>query len=167
VIVSADLEEFSEFAAARGTQLFRMAYLLAGDRHAAEDLTQTTLGKLYAAWSKVSRADNPVAYSRTVMVRTYVDAQRRTRLERPTSEVPDNGRYGEDTALRLTLFDALAELSGRDRAIVVLRYWEDHSVEDTAAILGVSSGTVRTRSQRALLKLRARLGTDLSELSGR
>ena len=167
VIVSADLEEFSEFAAARGTQLFRMAYLLAGDRHAAEDLTQTTLGKLYAAWSKVSRADNPVAYSRTVMVRTYVASQRKTRWERATAEVPDPGRYGEDTALRLTLFAALAELSGRDRAIVVLRYWEDHSVEDTATMLGVSSGTVRTRSQRALLKLRARLGTEISELTGR
>jgi DNA-directed RNA polymerase specialized sigma24 family protein len=68
-----------------------MAYLLAGDRHAAEDLTQTTLGKLYASWSKVSRADNPVAYSRTVMVRIYVASQRRTRLERPTAEVPDGG----------------------------------------------------------------------------
>lgn len=165
--MSADLEGFSDFAAARGAQLFRMAYLLAGDRHGAEDLTQTTLGKLYAAWSKVSRADNPVAYSRTVMVRTYVASQRKIRLERPTSEVPDNGRYGEDTALRVTLFAALAELSGRDRAIVVLRYWEDHSVEDTATILGVGAGMVRTRSQRALLRLRAQLGTDLSELSGR
>jgi RNA polymerase sigma-70 factor (sigma-E family) len=143
-----------------------MAYLLAGDRHAAEDLTQTTLGKLYAAWAKVSRADNPVAYSRTVMVRSYVASKRKIHLELPTSVVPDGGRPGEDTALRLTLFAALAELSGRDRAIVVLRYWEDHSVEDTAATLGVSSGTVRTRSQRALAKLRARLGSDISELSG-
>jgi RNA polymerase sigma factor (sigma-70 family) len=101
------------------------------------------------------------------MIRTYVASQRKTRLERPTPEVPDNGRYGEDTALRLTLFAALAELSGRDRAIVVLRYWEDHSVQDTAAILSISSGAVRTRSQRALSKLRQRLGNEISELSGR
>jgi RNA polymerase sigma-70 factor (sigma-E family) len=165
--VTADLQEFTEFAAARGTQLFRMAYLLAGDRHAAEDLTQTTLGKLYAAWKHVRRAENPVAYSRTVMVRTYVASQRKVRLERSTAEVPDEGgRLGEDTALRLTLFAALAELSGRDRAIVVLRYWEDHSVEDTATVLGVSSGVVRTRSQRALARLRAQLGSDITELSG-
>lgn len=166
VIVSADLDEFTEFAAARGTQLFRMAYLLAGDRHTAEDLTQTTLGKLYASWSRVRRADNPVAYSRTVMVRTYVDSRRKVRLEHATDVVPDRGTSDTDTALRLTLFDALAELSGRDRAIVVLRYWEDHSVEDTATMLAISSGAVRTRSQRALARLRKRLGTEISELSG-
>jgi RNA polymerase sigma factor (sigma-70 family) len=100
------------------------------------------------------------------MVRTYIDSQRRFRLEHPTDVVPDRGTRDGDTALRMTLFDALAELSGRDRAIVVLRYWEDHSVEDTAAILSVSSGVVRTRSQRALIKLRKRLGSEISELSG-
>ena len=166
VIVSADLDEFTEFAAARGAQLFRMAYLLAGNRHTAEDLVQTTLGRLYASWTRVRSADNPVAYSRTVMVRSYIDSQRRTRLERPTSHVPDEGCHGEDTALRLTLFGALSELSSLDRAIVVLRYWEDHSVADTAATLGVSSGRVRTRSQRALATLRARLGSDVHQLSG-
>jgi RNA polymerase sigma-70 factor (sigma-E family) len=169
VIVTADLDEFSGFVAARGAQLFRMAYLLAGDRHAAEDLTQTTLGRLYAAWASVRRADNPVAYSRTVMVRLYVKARHKTRLERSAPEVPDDGHTNEpteDTALRVTLFAALAELSSRDRAIVVLRYWEDHSVEMTADILGVSSTTVRTRSRRALAKLRSWLDCDLSELVG-
>jgi len=164
--VSVDLEDFTEFAAVRGAQLFRMAYLLAGDRHAAEDLTQSTLGKLYAAWNRVRRADNPVAYSRTVMVRTYVAGRKKTSREHPTDVVPESGDRDRDTALRLTLFAALAELSSRDRAIVVLRYWEDHSVEGTAQILGVSAGTVRTRSHRALAKLRVRLGSDISELSG-
>lgn len=164
--MSVDLEEFTEFAAARGAQLFRMAYLLAGDRHAAEDLTQTTLGKLYAAWSRVRRADNPVAYSRTVMVRTYMATQRKTRLEHPMSAVPEVPGHDGDTSLRLTLFAALNQLSSRDRAIVVLRYWEDHSVDDTAAALGLSPGTVRTRSMRALARLRDRLGNKLSDLSG-
>jgi RNA polymerase sigma-70 factor (sigma-E family) len=163
--LSVDLEEFTEFAAARGAQLFKMAYLLAGDRHAAEDLTQTTLGKLYAAWSRVRRADNPVAYSRTVMVRTYVAGRKKTRLEQPTSYLPELVNTDGDTSLRVTLFAALSELAARDRAIVVLRYWEDHSVEDTAAILGISPGTVRTRSMRALTRVRKELGSDLSDLT--
>ncbi|MFC0627203.1 SigE family RNA polymerase sigma factor [Kribbella deserti] len=167
--MSVDLDEFSEFASARGAQLFRMAYLLAGNRHAAEDLTQTTLGKLYAAWPHVRRADNPVAYSRKVMIRTYVADRRKTSQERPTDAPPADSHYDRDSALRLTLFAALAELRPRDRAIVVLRYWEDHSVEDTAALLGISAGAVRTQSMRALARLRERLGSAASqyrELSG-
>lgn len=164
--MSGDPEGFVEFAASRGTQLFRMAYLLTGDRHAAEDLAQTTLGKLYSSWAKAHRAGNLVAYSRTVMVRSYLAARRKTRLERPDEFRAEPVSHDTDTPLRLTLFAALAELDSRDRAVVVLRYWHDLSVEDTADLVGLSSGAVRTRSMRALSRLREHLGSDLNELTG-
>lgn len=155
------MDDFAEFVSARGTHFFHTAYLLAGDRHLAEDLVQTTLGKLYASWSRI---DNPVAYGRTVLVRTFVAHRRRTGREYPTDPMPDVRASDGDPALRIALFDALAQLSQRDRAIVVLRYWEDRSVEETAATLGVRSGVVRTQSMRALARLRALLGSDANEL---
>ncbi|GAA0612641.1 SigE family RNA polymerase sigma factor [Kribbella sandramycini] len=157
---------YVEFVASRGTQLFRMAYLLTGERYAAEDLAQITLGKLYSAWAKASRADNLVAYSRTVMIRSYLATRRKTRLEDVGEPHREPVAPGTDTTLRLTLFAALAELSREDRAVVVLRYWHDLSVEDTAALVRVSPGAVRTRSMRALSRLREHLGSDLSELTG-
>ncbi|MEV8378863.1 SigE family RNA polymerase sigma factor [Kribbella sp. NPDC056861] len=164
--MSANFEEFSDFTAARGTQMFRTAYLLAGDRHSAEDLLQSTLSKLFSVWGRFSKVENPDAYARTVMVRTYIADQRKTRREQPTLKLPDSVRSGEDTALRLTLLAALSSLPGRDRAIVVLRYWEDRSIQETAEILGLSARVVRTRCHRALAKLRDGLGLDINELSG-
>jgi RNA polymerase sigma-70 factor (sigma-E family) len=155
------LDDFAEFVSVRGNHLFRTAYLLAGDRHLAEDLVQITLGKLYARWSRI---DNPVAYARIVLVRTFVAYRRRTGREHPTDPVPDRQASGTDTALRITLFDALDRLPKRDRAIVVLRYWEDRSVAETAAALGLRSTMVRTRSVRALARLRDLLGNDVTEL---
>lgn len=159
-----DPDEFGEFVAARGTQMFHTAYLLTGDRHMAEDLVQTTLGKLYVSWSRVQRADNPVAYSRTALARTFLDQRRKLRGETTTDRVPEVHSSDGDTVLRLALFEALRLLSERDRAIVVLRYWEDRSVDETAWTLGLRPGVVRTRCQRALLRLRSHLGTDASEL---
>ncbi len=161
-----DPEGYVEFVASRGTQLFRMAYLLTGERYAAEDLVQITLGRLYSAWAKASRADNLVAYSRTVMVRCYLAGRRKTRLEQVGEPHHEPAVEDSDTSLRLTLFAALAELSRQDRAVVVLRYWHDLSVEDTAALVGVSAGAIRTRSMRALSRLREHLGSDLNELTG-
>lgn len=157
---------YVEFVASRGTQLFRMAYLLTGERYAAEDLVQITLGKLYGAWSKARRADNLVAYSRTVMIRSYLAARRKTRFEHLGEPHREPAAPDADTSLRLTLFAALAELSREDRAVVVLRYWHDLSVEDTAALVRVSPGAVRSRSMRALSRLREHLGSDLNELIG-
>lgn len=116
------------------------------------------------SWSRVRRADNPVAYSRTALVRTYLDQRRRGSRETSTEHVPDPGTSDGDPALRLTLFDALRLLSERDRAIVVLRYWEDRSVDETAWTLGLRPGVVRSRCHRALLRLRSLLGTDVTEL---
>jgi RNA polymerase sigma-70 factor (sigma-E family) len=151
---------FEEFAHARGRHLFRTALLLCGDWHLAEDLTQTTLARLFAAWSKVQRADHPDAYARTVLVRSYLSHHRlRRTAERPAAgELPDEVALDGDPALRVTLLAALGELTPRDRAVLVLRYWEDRSVEETAAELGTSPGVVRSQCLRALGRLRKVLG---------
>ncbi|MFD9907642.1 SigE family RNA polymerase sigma factor [Streptomyces sp. NPDC059063] len=154
------LEEFREFAADAGPRLFRTALLLTGgDWHEAEDLVQTALGKAFASWGRVQRADNRDAYVRTVLVRTHLSLRRlRRSTERPVARVPE-GAYGDgDPALRIALLDALAQLSPKDRAVLVLRYWEDRSVEQTARELGVRAGTVRNRSMTALGRLRVLLG---------
>ncbi|MEV4936265.1 SigE family RNA polymerase sigma factor [Streptomyces zaomyceticus] len=163
-------DEFLEFAAARTGHLFRSACLLtSGDIHLAEDLTQETLGRMYALWGRMTRVGNPAAYAQTVLVRTFLSHQRRrSATERPLGELPDRApEDGEDPALRVALLDALAGLAPKDRAVVVLRYWEDRSIEETADALHVSSAAVRTRSVRALAKLRVRLGGSIAEFATR
>ncbi|MFB6840846.1 SigE family RNA polymerase sigma factor [Streptomyces sp. NPDC056361] len=163
-------DEFLEFASARTGHLFRSACLLtSGDTHLAEDLTQETLGRMYALWGRMARIGNPAAYAQTVLVRTFLNHQRRrSATERPLGELPDRApANGEDPALRIALLDALAGLAPKDRAVVVLRYWEDRSIEETADALHVSSAAVRTRSVRALAKLRERLGGSITEFAAR
>lgn len=158
--------EFSDFVHATGTQLYRTAVLLCGDHHLAEDLTQTTYAKVYAKWTKVCRADSPTAYARTILLNTFLSHRRlRRSSERPVDEVPE-GRYDDsDPSMRVDLLRALSTLAAADRAVLVLRYWEDRSVEETAGALGLSVGAVRTRSSRALGKLRDRLEPGLMPTS--
>jgi RNA polymerase sigma-70 factor (sigma-E family) len=161
-------EDFLEFASARSTQLFRTALLLTGDSYLAEDLVQETLGKLYRSWRRVSSAENPAAYADTVLVRTFVSYKRkRSSAEHPAAVLPDRpSPDGVDgAALRLTLLNGLAQLAVRDRAVLVLRYWEDRSIEETAAVLHLSSGAVRNQSMRALERLRRILGDQLIGVS--
>jgi RNA polymerase sigma-70 factor (sigma-E family) len=161
---------FLEFASARSGHLYRSACLLtSGDTHLAEDLVQETLGRMYALWGRISRIGNPAGYAQTVLIRTFLSHhRRRSATERPLGELPDRAPDdGEDPALRVALLDALAGLAPKDRAVVVLRYWEDRSVEETADVLHVSSAAVRTRSVRALAKLRERLGGSVTELVAR
>jgi RNA polymerase sigma-70 factor (sigma-E family) len=156
---------FHEFAAARGTRLFRTAYLMTGgDWHLAEDLTQETLAKLYGSWRRVSRVENPAAYAQTVLARVFVTRQRRrSSSEQPLAEPPEQAAETADPTLRLTLLQELGKLPPRDRAVLVLRYWEDLSVDEVARILDVSPGSVRTQSMRALGRLRAALGDHFPE----
>ncbi|HET6858859.1 MAG TPA: SigE family RNA polymerase sigma factor [Streptomyces sp.] len=161
---------FREFAAGRTAHLFRSACLLtSGDTHLAEDLVQETLGRMYLLWGRVSRIGDPAAYAQTVLVRAFLThRRRRSSAERPLAELPDtgvSGPPGDDPALRLSLLQALAGLAPKDRAVVVLRYWEDRSIEETADAMNVSSAAVRTRSVRALAKLREQLGGSLSEFA--
>ncbi|AKG46368.1 SigE family RNA polymerase sigma factor [Streptomyces xiamenensis] len=150
--------EFLEFAEARQRQLRRSAYLLCGDWHEAQDLTQTTLMKLYAAWGRVRRDENVDAYARTILTRTFIDQyRRRGRREDPVAELPEYGAGqtpGPAPELRLLMQEALMSLPPRYRAVLVLRYWEDWSVEQTAKALRVSPGTVKSQSARGLGRLR-------------
>lgn len=165
-----DEESFLAFAVARSGPLFRSACVLCvGDEHLAEDLVQETLGRLYARWSRLQQVENPAAYAQTVLVRTFLTyRRRRSSGELPTSVVPDATAAGEgDAPLRVTLLSAMGRLSSRDRAVLLLRYWEDRTVEQTADILQIRPGAVRNRSMRALERLREVLGCDLAELANR
>lgn len=160
-----DDDTFDAFVRATGDQTFRTALLLCGDWHLAEDLTQTTYAKVFAAWARVRRADSPHAYTRTVLTNTFLSHRRLRRTsERPVESTPDTARPGPDPSTRMALFEALRTLSPTDRAVLVLRFWEDRSVAQTAGDLGLSVGAVRTRTTRATASLRQRLGADLTEL---
>jgi RNA polymerase sigma-70 factor (sigma-E family) len=158
---------YLEFAAARSRHLFRTACLLTGDWHLAEDLVQETLAKMYRSWRRINRAEAPVAYANTVLVRTFLSQRRRRRssTESPSDRLPDTAGPTEDADLRLTLMEALGRVSARDRAVLVLRYWEDRSVEETAQVLHLSPEAVRAQCLRALQRLRVLLGGQLTDLS--
>jgi RNA polymerase sigma-70 factor (sigma-E family) len=130
---------------------------MCGDWHLAEDLVQTTLAKVYVKWSRVARADVPEAYARGVLTKTFLSHKRvRRNAELPSLDLGAD-RAAPASADRLELFEALRTLDTMDRAVVVLRYWEDRSVAQTAAEVGLSEGAVRTRASRALGRLRAEL----------
>ncbi|MEV6765267.1 SigE family RNA polymerase sigma factor [Streptomyces sp. NPDC051105] len=158
-------EDFAEFAAGRAGHMYRSACLLtAGDTHLAEDLVQEALGRIYLRWGRVSRVGNPAGYAQTVLTRTFLAHRRRfSSSERTRDSFPELADTGSDPSLRLTLLDALARLPAKDRAVVVLRYWEDRSIHETADVLNMSSAAVRTRCVRALARLRELLGEDLAE----
>lgn len=166
-------QEFEEFARARTPQLYRSAWLLCGDTQQAEDLVQETLVKVYVRWCRTfgaRRIDNPAAYAQTTLVRTFLSARRRrSSTERPAAEPPDRA-VPDPTGLsdvRLELVAALAGLAPADRAVLVLRYLDDLSVDEVARQLGTSSGAVRTRSLRALARLRPLLDTSLTVIPER
>ncbi|MQS12280.1 SigE family RNA polymerase sigma factor [Streptomyces kaniharaensis] len=166
---------FLELVSSRTGHLYRSACLLtSGDTHQAEDLVQETLSRMYVLWRRSawtggrSRIDNPAAYAHTVMVRTFLAQQRRrSSTERPTGDLPEPEGREADSTLRLTLLDALGRMPPKDRAVLVLRYWEDRSVEETAEVLRASSGAVRSRTTRALARMRILLGDSLAELAAR
>jgi RNA polymerase sigma-70 factor (sigma-E family) len=159
-------DDFTEFAEAELARLRRTAYLLCGDWHAAEDLTQIALTKTLLAWRRISKRENAHAYAHRTLVNAYL-GQRRTRKsgEIPLDTLPDHTGQPGTAELRLVLLDALATLPAQARAVVVLRYWEDLSVDQVAGILRCSPGNVKSQSARALQKLRAVLGHSLPELA--
>jgi RNA polymerase sigma-70 factor (sigma-E family) len=152
-------EEFTSFVASASPQLHRKAWLLTTSSAAAEDLLQSALAKAYVHWRRVSTADDPTAYVSGIVLKTFLsDRRRRSSTEVVVAEVDDTQAEPDDPALRLTLLAALRTLAPLDRAVVVLRYWEDRSVEETAHALHLSSAAVKNRSLRALAALRTQLG---------
>jgi RNA polymerase sigma-70 factor (sigma-E family) len=152
--------EFTAFVERSGTRLCETAFWLCRDWSLAQDLTQATLIKVYLSWRRISH-DDPYWYTKRVLLRAYLDHKRlKSSAEVQADVVPDRPAAADATELRITLLDALGHLSPRDRAIIVLRYWEDHSVQTVAELLGLSPGVVKTRSMRALASLRVLLGED-------
>lgn len=147
-------EGFDAFVAARGDALWRSAWLLTGDSHLAEDLVQTALGKSWPAYSRVSASGSFEAYVRRVLFTTYVSWWRRKwNGERPTERLPEVAQP-EEHAGRSDLVDALRRLPKGQRAVIVLRYFEDLTERQTAEVLGCSVGTVKSQTSRALATLR-------------
>ncbi|NEB08394.1 SigE family RNA polymerase sigma factor [Streptomyces coelicoflavus] len=156
-------EEFRRFVIGRWPGLMRTAFLLTGDRYAAEDLVQSTLERAYTAWRRVNAAADPDAYVRRVMINAHARRHRR-RLKEFLAPKDDSGLVREPADAadpmaraddRGALLEALAQLPARQREAVVLRYWEDLTETQTARAMGCSVGTVKSNTAKGIAKLRA------------
>ena len=145
-------------------RLRRTAFLLCGDWHTAEDLAQTALTKVFVSWRRIRRQEAVHAYTNRTLVNAYLAHRRLKRTgEILTASFPERAARDPAPETRMLLLDALATLPPRTRAVVVLRYWADLSVDQAAAALGCSPGNVKSQSARALDKLRTVLGEAMAE----
>ncbi len=154
--------EFTDFVSARLASLRRLAMLLSQDWHRADDLVQAALTKLYVKWPRAVAADNIDAYVRAIVVREFIDERRSSWLTRVTlsDQPPDRQADPPDTDSAIDLQAAMSALPARQRATVVLRFYLDLNVHQTAQLLGCSPGTVKSQTARALDTLRRILGPD-------
>ena len=155
-----DDQDFADFVAARWTSLYRLAYLLAASPTGAEDLLQTTLEKAYVSWGRIRRMEYPEAYVRRMMATTLVSSRRRAwNRERPSERLPEIA--GESSELRVLdhclLWPLVCALPERQRAVIVLRYYEGLSEAQIADALGCAPGTVKSQSSAAIAALRRAL----------
>jgi RNA polymerase sigma-70 factor (sigma-E family) len=155
-------EDFSTFATSRWPGLVRLAFGLTGDRWLAEDIAQTALARAFVAWRRVSRADDPDAYLRRILVNASHRRFRRRRVTEQPGDPPEIAIDGpaELVGERAAVLAALRQLPPRQRAVIVLRYWGDLTDAQIAATLGCSPGTVRSQLFRALAKLRVALAEE-------
>ncbi len=161
-------EEFAAYMLARQPSLLRTAYLLTGDRHTAEDLVQTALAKLYLSWDKVQKRDSIDGYVRRILVNENNSLWRRgwKKREYATDDLPDNHLTDEyDEGQRAAVWAVVQTLPRKARAVVVLRYYEQLSEAETAEVLGISVGTVKSQASRALAALRERAPQHLNPLN--
>lgn len=164
--------DFVDFAASRRSELRRFAYALCGDWHAADDIVQIALSRLYRAWPRIHRAAAEDAYARRIVARTAVDQSRRpSRRELPVADHDAAaGRLvarAPDLDGGMDVLRALDSLAPRQRQVVVMRHWLDLSVEETAAALRVSEGTVKSQTARALARMRELLADTSGERTAR
>jgi len=158
-------QEFRDFVAARGAALHRTAYLLVGDWALAEDLVQTALVKTYLAWQRLGGIAAVEPYTRKVLVNTATSGfRRRWHGERPTDELPPVAVAdgADERAERDRVWQVVSTLPPRQRAVLVLRYYEDLSEAETARLLEVSVGTVKSQGARAMETLRQRLTAEVA-----
>jgi len=158
---------FRDFVTARLAKLSGVAYLLAGDHHAAQDLVQSTLVKMARHWDRVSQVGAPEAYVRKALYHEFISSRRLSRRrEVPTADPMDRpGRRDEadDAVRRMLMRQALAKLTAKQRAVIVLRFYDDLSEAGIAETLGCSVGTVKSQTHHALRRLRE-LAPELAEL---
>lgn len=163
--------EFAEFAESRADWLRRVGFLLCSDWHRADDLVQETLTKLYVHWPRMRRVENPDGYARTVLVNTFLAEQRspwqRWRVRQPGGGGAESAAPPTDPESALDLRQALGALPPRQRATLVLRYYHDLTVEQTADALGCSSGNVKSQTSRGLQTLRRLLNPRSVTAAGR
>lgn len=157
--------QFREYVAGQSARLRRTAYLLCGDWHASQDLVQETLCRLFVVWPRVSRMDQIHLYARKTLLRAYLSTVRRRRWrEEPLDLTAERGDpaapAGPGAEDRAEVLTALAAVPPRQRAVLVLRYYEDLSIEDTARLLRCSTGTVKSQAARGLATLRRTLELD-------
>jgi RNA polymerase sigma-70 factor (sigma-E family) len=153
--------DYREFVVPRFDSLRRFAYLLCRDWHTADDLVSITLGKLYRHWRKAQDAENLDAYVRSILTHTWLDERRRPwRREEATGWMPEAAIAAADPTDRAALLALLGGLPPRQRAVVVLRFYCDLSVAQTADILGISEGAVKSQAARGLTTLRLRATTE-------
>lgn len=160
--------DFGDYVLARRDRMRHLAFALCGDWHSADDIVQVALTKLYVAWPRVHRTANEDAYVRKVILRTAIDESRRPwRRETAVDHMPDQpGRPSSDTAASLDLIKALRTLPPRQHKVIVLRHWVGLSVAETAVELGITEGTVKSQSSKALSKLQALLAEDFGGVHG-
>jgi RNA polymerase sigma-70 factor (sigma-E family) len=161
--------DFTAYLDARQARLLRTAYLLTGDRHQAEDLLQTSLAKLYMAWDRVRERESVDAYVRRIMVNEHNSLWRRgwKRREHPTEVLPERPVTDVyDDGVSAALWAAVQTLPRKARAVLVLRYYEQLSEAETAEVLGISVGTVKSQTSRALATLREHASADLRPSHG-
>lgn len=158
--------QFEAFVDSHAGPLYRIAFLLCADREEAQDLVQCALERIFAAWGRAQKADNPQAYARAVLVRVFLSRRRRARVsEQPLGEIAMPASPAcADLELRLTLLTALRRLPPRNRSVVVLRYLEDHSIETVAEMLEATPAAVKSLNTRSLAMLRDALAEDRANL---
>lgn len=152
--------QYTEYVSARMPVLRRTAFLLCGDSHRADDLVQTAITRLYVKWRRAAEVDNLDAYVRAILVRTFLNDQRRGwfQRERVTAEPVERPAPAPDPDTKAVLHAALATVPPRQRAALVLRFLCDQSVADVAALLGCAEGTVKSLTSDGLKSLRRKLG---------
>lgn len=163
-----DDESFVEFVAARGDALLRTAALMCGARQDAEDILQTALEKAYRHWGRLETGSDPEPYVRRILVNLVISRSRRWKVLREINmaRLPETPAASPNHAVELrgTLMEELRKLGPRQRAVLVLRFWEDLSEAETAQALGCSVGTVKSQASRGLARLRERLDKNLAPL---
>jgi RNA polymerase sigma-70 factor (sigma-E family) len=159
--------EFAEYVQYRLPALLRFGYALTGNQHDASDLVQEALERVGVRWKSIVRdSGSPDAYVRRAMVNARTSRWRRHRTETLVADVPDTTAQVRDRFDDEPLWQALRELPSRQRAVIVLRYYEDLSEAEIAATLGISTGTVKSQASRAMATLRQRLSNDDSMVTG-